>query len=57
MASVALFICLECRARTKLDIELDRRMFARYPEGVHLHCQPCGRYQRMVPEPNAAEAA
>jgi hypothetical protein len=43
-------VCPQCQSQAQLGVELDKRMFARFAEGVHVYCEPCARYQRMRPQ-------
>ena len=56
MRSVVL-VCPACREEARLAISLDRRMVQRFAEGMHVYCDECSRYQKMMPQEVPAQDA
>jgi hypothetical protein len=44
------FVCPSCREEARLAVSLDSRMVQRFAEGMHVYCDECSRYQRMLPQ-------
>ena len=47
--AVVVACCPNCKTEASPGFEIDRRMLTRFAEGVHLFCDPCQQYRRMIP--------
>jgi RNase P subunit RPR2 len=56
MAAVTLS-CPTCHAEVRPGCALDRRMLARFRDGVHFYCESCAGYRRMLPERDESKDA
>ncbi len=48
--------CPRCETKASPDVEIDYRMLSRFSEGIHLYCNCCREYQRMLPHADVLEA-
>ena len=49
--------CPECGKQPHLGVAIPMRLIAAFAEGVHVYCDACEQYRRMLPEEQLAKDA
>ncbi len=51
----AIVFCPRCQTKVSPGVEIDYRMLSRFREGIHLYCNRCREYHRMLPQADVLE--